>query len=308
MHRRVLMWGLSGYALTACAQRGAFAPVSGRGRSFRQITMATNADGPGFERRGNGIRWFDVSVSVPSTRQIGTVPVSGPSAFGTERLVELPGTPSFGLPAQQPLVLWVHGYNNTRAEAVYRHVQMVEDIGMTGPQVSFVWPSASTAGGYLYDRDSVLDARRPLAEVIRALRQRWSGEILVVAHSLGAFLAMESFGRLTRGGKPLRQFIDFLLLLQPDIDPDVFAEQVRDVGQLPARSVVVLAQDDRALRLSGTLAGTGGRVGNSPASVPEGFRAVDLTGIDDATTSHLVALSSPQMLATLRTIYQRSFQ
>ncbi len=303
--RRETVFGLASMGLTGCVPRGDFAPASPASVArTRRMIMATNRLNLETAERGDGLFWYDLSVSVPANRTSGTVPVSGASAFGTERVLPLDGLPDLGTANSEPLVVWVHGYNNTAAEAVYRHTQMAEDIGMNGPQVSFVWPSAASGRGYFHDRDSVLDARRPLADTLLALRRRWSGDILIVAHSLGVFLVMESLTRLAAQGFPVRDIADGLLFLQPDIDPDVFGEQVRDLGPLPARSVVVLAEDDPALRISGRLAQTGARVGNTSHSVPEGFEAINLTEVRDAATSHLVALSSQQVLAFLRQVYR----
>lgn len=265
--------------------------------------MVTTGEGAHLTRRGDVPRWFDVTISLSDARAVGTVPLHGPTAFVTKRLTPLPGRPPFRVNGGHPLVLWVHGFNNTGAEALYRHVQMAEDIGMAGPQVSFVWPSAQNVRGYLHDRDSVLDARRPLADVIRNISQSWPGEVFVIAHSLGAFLTMEALGRLSRDGHSVPALVDGLVLMQPDIDPHVFREQTYDIGTLPGRAVVVLAQDDRALTISGLFAGTRSRVGNSPSTVPEDFDILDLTGVEDAGTSHLVALSSPMVLAELSRLY-----
>jgi len=96
-----------------------------------------------------------------------------------------------GPPTGDPLVIWVHGFNNTSAEAVYRQAQMAIDTGLRGPQLAFVWPSAATASGYLFDRDSALQARSSLEALFVRLGRIWSGQVTVIAHSLGWLLAME---------------------------------------------------------------------------------------------------------------------
>jgi integrase len=90
------------------------------------------------------------------------------------------------------LTLWVHGFNMTPAEAVYRQAQMAEDFGMTGPQVAFVWATAERGIGYLHDRDSVLYARGHFEELVRLLARSTSGRIMIVALSLGSLLVMET--------------------------------------------------------------------------------------------------------------------
>ena len=91
--------------------------------------------------------------------------------------------------------------------------------------MSFVWPSAVRPRAYVHDRDSAIQARVALADLIVNLRAAWAGEMTIVAHSLGAFIALEALVRLCQAGgrAPL---IDGLILVQPDIAPDVFVTQI----------------------------------------------------------------------------------
>ncbi len=194
------------------------------------------------------------------------------------------------------------GFNNTPSEAVARQVQIIEDLGHKGPAVAFVWPSAATPSGYLYDRDSALHARDALASFLSRLRRAWPGEIIVIAHSLGGFLTMEALGRLRRSGKR-GALVDGLVLAQPDISLDVFRVQVADAAPLPARTVLMVSEDDPALRLSALLSRQPERLGATHERETYrllGMSVIDLTGVRDAQERHLVAFTSPTVLARLR--------
>lgn len=198
-------------------------------------------------------------------------------------------------------MLWVHGFNNTPAEAITRQVQIVEDVGHVGPAVSFVWPSAGSGSAYIHDRDSAIHARTALADLLRALRQAWNKDIILVAHSLGVFLALEALIKLRVeiGGAPL---IDGLLMVQPDVAPDVFENQILDAQPLPSNSVLVTSQGDRVLRLSAFLSSQRERVGASRDADRYralGLTVLDFTSIQDAGNSHLVPFSSPTVLRVL---------
>lgn len=308
MQRRTFMSTSAAALLTGCGARGQFTQNLGTTPSTNQpILMATNRVNPQSTERAETLNFYDLDVAVPQNRTPGEVPVEGPDAFSLSRQRQVSSDAQLkrilGSDTSNPLVIWVHGFNNTAAEAVYRQAQMVADTGMRGPQLSFVWPSAATARGYLFDRDSALQARSALEALFVRLGRIWSGQITLVAHSLGCLLAMEALVRMRLQDRPV--VLDGLVLLQPDIAPDVFEAQVHDISPLPKNALLVVSSDDPALFISARLAQSSNRVGaTEDASEYEalGFRVVDLTGIADAGNPHLVALTSPTVLEFLRSI------
>lgn len=306
--RRAFMATSAAALMTGCTDRGQFTlPAAGAVFDTLPILMATNRANPETTERANGLNFFALEVGVPSLRQAGAVPVEGRDAFSllsqTRLSTDAQLKGQLGPAGDAPLVIWVHGFNNTSAEAVYRQAQMATDTGMRGPQISFVWPSAATASGYLFDRDSALQARSALQDLFVTLGRIWSGNITVVAHSLGCLLTMEALVRMRLENQ--RVVLDGLVLLQPDIAPDVFDAQVRDITPLPENALLVVSKDDPALRISSILSQSPDRVG-ATGDIQRyedlGFRVLDVTGIGDAGNKHLVALTSPTVLQFLRTI------
>ena len=112
---------------------------------------------------------------------------------------------------------------------------------------------------------------------------------------------MEALVRMRLQDRPV--VLDSLVLLQPDISPDVFQSQVADISPLPKNALLVTSKDDPALRISAFASQSRNRVGATEDSAlyeDLGFRVVDLTGIPDAGNPHLVALTSPTVLEFLR--------
>ena len=310
MDRRAFMATSAAALMTGCGARGQFIAPTGNAFNVERILMATNRSDPTSTERAETLNFYDLSVAVPRNRAPGEVPVKGENAFGIARQRQISTDADLkrvlGSDTSNPLVIWVHGFNNTSAEAVYRQAQMVADTGMRGPQLSFVWPSAATARGYLFDRDSALQARSSLEELFVRLGRIWSGEITLIAHSLGCLLAMEALVRMRLQNRAV--VLDGLVLLQPDIAPDVFATQVQDISPLPKNALLVVSQSDPALRFSALASQSRNRVGaTEDKGIYEalGFRVVDLTGIEDARNPHLVALTSPTVLEFLREITVR---
>jgi esterase/lipase superfamily enzyme len=307
MNRRTFMATSSVALMSGCEARGLFtAPIIGAVFDNQPVLMATNRTSFDSSDHIDGLNFYDLDVAVPRNRNPGEVPVEGDNSFALSRQRQVTSDQdikrALGPAGADPLVIWVHGFNNTSAEAVYRQAQMVQDTGMRGPQLSFVWPSASTASGYLFDRDSALQSRSALEDLFVRLGRIWGGPITLVAHSLGCMLAMEALVRMRLKNQPV--VLDSLILLQPDIAPDVFSAQVNDISPLPKNALLVVSGRDPALFLSARLAQTRNRVGADVDDIDTyeamGFRVIDLTDIRDAQDKHLVALTSPTVLDFLR--------
>ena len=89
-----------------------------------------------------------------------------------------------------------------------------------------------------------------------------TGRIHVVAHSIGTMLTMESLRQIyARQGAAAADRIGAVVFASPDIDMDVFTSSVERVGPLASKITVVTATNDRALAVSGWLAGGITRVG-----------------------------------------------
>lgn len=164
---------------------------------------------------------------------------------------------------QTDAVVYVHGFNNTMAEGVYRVAQMHHDLEVPGVAVHYAWPSRGSALGYVYDRDSVLFGRTGLVTLLDEVEDSGARDIIIVAHSMGAFLTMEGLRQMVlKDGPRALDRIRGVVLIAPDLDLDVFRAQARDIGKLPEPFVIFGSSRDRILNLSATLSGTGDRLGN----------------------------------------------
>jgi esterase/lipase superfamily enzyme len=170
---------------------------------------------------------------------------------------------AMGLRGQTDAVVYVHGFNNTMAEGVYRVAQMHHDLQVPGVAVHYAWPSRGSALGYVYDRDSVLFARSGFVSLLDEVQDAGARDIIIVAHSMGAFLTMEGLRQMVlKGGPGALDRVKGVVLIAPDLDLDVFQSQVRDIGTLPEPFVIFGSSRDRILNISATLSGTGDRLGN----------------------------------------------
>lgn len=272
---------------------------------------------PGLRRAGGAgaVHAVAADVSIPPIHVAGQVdydPGGDPMrSFAVARARDLGGidgvvrTALRDLDPGEDVHVFVHGYNNTAAEALFRHAQMAHDFGggAAGPQITFHWPSTARAMGYVADRDATLAARDDLADLLSRLTARAPGRVVLVGHSMGAFLSMEALMRLEARSSGAASRLDGLVLVSPDISIDVFLSQLDGIASRPEEFVVVTSQADRILGLSARLAGQSERLGalsDAERLRARGIDVLDLTAFAGEGDAHLTVATSPGAIALIR--------
>lgn len=273
-------------ALIACAPRGQISLVPSAGNGAEEtVYVATSRvldteTGTFTSKRSERPSFARYTVSIPPDRKPGSITYPRRRAkpdpnkdFVTTSQVLYPGEPAFRRDLQVVLqsrrrggreaTVFVHGYNNTFAEGVYRIAQLSHDLDLPGVAMHYAWPSAATPFGYVYDRDSTNFSRSGLEDMLREVSGAGADRIFLVAHSMGSSLVMETLRQLAiRGDQQTLDKIAGVILISPDIDVDVFRSQARDIGKLPQPFLVFGSKKDKALRLSAGLTGQSARLGS----------------------------------------------
>lgn len=184
--------------------------------------------------------------------------------------------------------IFVHGYNYSYQEALFRTAQIAADANFPGTPILFSWPSAAAVAGYVADRDATLYSRSELADLVKSLAaSRSPKRIILFGHSMGGFLVMEAARqlKLQRRDDILQKLV--VILAAPDIDVDVFRSQLKDIGKMATPITLLVSKDDRALTASSLIAGERARVGRLDIDDPlieevalkEKLRVIDITSV-----------------------------
>jgi esterase/lipase superfamily enzyme len=307
-------------ALSACAPR----PTAMRGAPdpAAQVQPIHVATGRRFDRTGPifgyarapGLRYFRADISVPPTHAPGRIEwPDGPPDAATDFVVT--GTEVFDGPDRlvsrmradgggRETLVYVHGYNNTLSEAMFRLAQIRTDFEVTMPALLFSWPSAGDPRGYVYDRDSVLFARDDLVALLDRLTAGPHDRVFLLAHSMGSQLVMEALRQAAiSGDRSVLSRLSGVVLMSPDIDPDVFARQAEAIGALPQPFFIFITRADRALTLSGLLTGRKPRLGVIDAAGEVARPDVQVIDFTDLATgeafNHYVPVTSPAAIEML---------
>ncbi|MBK5971270.1 MULTISPECIES: alpha/beta hydrolase [Thiorhodovibrio] len=237
---------------------------------------------------------------------------------------------------KKELMLYVHGFNETFATAAFTAAELCHFLGREQACAFFTWP-ASTTGNFLISYTTTTEsadyAVAHLKKTIRTLASTPGLERLqILAHSRGTALTLRAVSELVTeaiaaGKEPVDLYkIDNLVLLSPDIDVDIAAQQITGFlsdpelmtvwpeGRLPralsGRLTIYASPEDRALLVSRILFRSRNRVGqlrteDIPESAQRYFEAVgriDLISYEGKRTDlfgHSYFTTNPQVSSDL---------
>ncbi len=180
--------------------------------------------------------------------------------------------------------VFVHGYNVTFDNALYRTAQIAYDLGFDGVPFLYSWPSGGGLTGYLYDRDSAAQSVAYLRQFVELVAtESKATHVHLIAHSMGNVPLLHALEKISltgglKGGAALSQII----LAAPDIDRDVFEMLAAEIGGVSQGVTLYASSADKALLASSTIAGGMLRAGDVPPPpaeplVVKGVETIDVT-------------------------------
>jgi len=130
-----------------------------------------------------------------------------------------------------------------------------------------------------------------------------TGRVHIVSHSMGTMLTLESLRQLyARYGDTVTGRIGAVVFAAPDIDMDVFSSSINLIGPLAGKITVIAATNDRALELSGRIAGFMKDAGATEKATIErlGVRVIDASDAGWGIINHDLFLSNAEVQRVIR--------
>lgn len=318
-------------AITGCATRveNVLQPAAAATADTSRVNMlvATTrkpSDDPGrlySGERGTAISLNNVTVSIPPdrNRKIGEVqwpsrvPANPAEEFAVLEVGKV-ATEGQALAwfrknrnTKRQVLIFVHGFNNTYADAVFRFAQIVHDSDTNAAPILFAWPSRARVFDYLYDKESANYSRRALEDLIlQATRSPDVADVTILAHSMGTWLAVEALRGVAMRETSIPAKIRNVVLASPDIDIDVFRRQFIEMGPKRPHFAILTSTRDKALEVSRWLSGGVDRVGASDlrpyaATLEElGVSVIDTSAIaSNDPLGHNAFADSPEIVRLL---------
>jgi len=207
-------------------------------------------------------------------------------------------------------LVFVHGYNTSFEEGLYRNAQIVWDLQFRGVSVMFSWPSRGHTLDYTYDRDSALGARKAFVMVLKRLKAQPNiKNIHILAHSMGNLVVLDALAAHWQDIASLQ--LGELMMAAPDIDRDLFEDIAPTVRKVTAGMTLYVSSADKALIASRILAGGIPRAGDVPSKGPvllPQIETIDATAIGDDPLgfNHTVFAQSRSILNDVGILIQTS--
>ena len=184
---------------------------------------------------------------------------------------------------QDQAVVFVHGYNTSFDNALYRTAQIAYDLDFDGATFLYSWPSGGAVASYTYDRESAQASEPYLREFLEmVVKQTGAKQVSIIAHSMGNQPLMDVL-RDMRSSAPAGVEISQVILAAPDVDADSFSNLAKTIQGLAKNVTLYVASNDRALIVSRNFWGSY-RAGDVPPAGPLILPGIDTIDVTAAST------------------------
>ena len=179
-------------------------------------------------------------------------------------------------------IIFVHGYNTSFDNALYRTAQIAYDMQFDGAPFVYSWPSGGAVTSYTYDRESAEGAEPHLRKFIElVVKETGAATVSIIAHSMGNQALLNVLREMN--SPPPGVLISQLILAAPDVDTDNFANLASKIGGLSLGVTLYASSNGRALIASRSFWGHS-RAGDVPAAGPVVLPSIETIDVTAAST------------------------
>lgn len=130
-------------------------------------------------------------------------------------------------PERHAAFIYIHGYSNSFDDAARRTAQMAVDLDIGALPVFYSWPSKGTFAGYEFDENSAEWTQAHLQAFLADFAEHSSAtDIYIIAHSMGNHPMTVALANLLEKRPGLLPLFKQVVLAAPDINADVFRDQI----------------------------------------------------------------------------------
>lgn len=185
--------------------------------------------------------------------------------------------------------IFIHGYNVSFEDAARRTGQMAYDLGFDGAPVFYSWPSQGGVARYTVDENNIEWSTPHLQAFLTDFLQKTAAaKVYLIGHSMGNRGLARAVAGLIETRPELARRIAEIILTAPDIDADVFQQEIAPRLTAARHPVTLYASsEDLALAASQLVHGYR-RAGDSGEGMLllAGVETIDATGVDTGFLKH----------------------
>lgn len=187
------------------------------------------------------------------------------------------------------LLVFVHGYNVSFEDAARRTAQISHDLNFQGVPLFYSWPSQANIAGYNIDRQNSLWTVTHLKEfLIKLSRNSGAKSVNLIAHSMGNRALGTALKEIAYEFEGNAQMFNQVILAAPDVDADVFHNEIApQIIKTAERVTLYASRNDLALIASKNINGFA-RAGDSGDGmiIAPGIETIDVSAIDSSLVGH----------------------
>jgi len=189
---------------------------------------------------------------------------------------------------ERDVLLFIHGFNVEFDEAMKRTAQLGYDLNFKGGVTAFSWPSNGSVSGYIADLDSAKLSTNYLCNFIKLLIRDNVNKLHIIAHSMGNMVLTQALLLLKEENFLPNIIINQIVLAAPDIDKDIFVNQIMPSIHGMARLTLYASNKDKALITSRKIRKDYIRLGEGGNNIVivDGLDSIDASKVDTSLLGH----------------------
>ncbi|RPH27712.1 MAG: alpha/beta hydrolase [Bacteroidales bacterium] len=190
---------------------------------------------------------------------------------------------------EKDILLFIHGFNVRFDDAMMRAAQLGYDLNFKGAVTAFSWPSNGKVSGYLLDADTARLSSDYLCDFIKKMIDNTNAcKLNIIAHSMGNVVLTQALQQLRSEGVFPNTIFNQIVLAAPDIDKDIFINQIMPSINRNFGLTLYASDKDKALIVSKSIRKGYSRLGEGGDNITiiDGLDTVDASNVDTSLLGH----------------------
>lgn len=208
--------------------------------------------------------------------------------------------------SSRPLVVYIHGFNNTFATAAHRAAIFARELqpDVAARPAIYSWASASKVLAYLKDEETALLNQENIRRFLTKLHEDGgTTPAVLIGHSLGAravTYALRDISLIRAGDiSSRRPMFAHLILLEPDVNRAYFRQNIVRARALCGHVTIYASSRDKALGLS-TFLHNYSRLGELSPELAQKIDVIDASAVRSDLFGH--AYDQPVLFEDIRAL------
>ena len=207
-------------------------------------------------------------------------------------------------PADQNILVFIHGFNTSFDDAVRRSAQLGFDLKVPGITTFYSWPSQGKLSGYFTDVAAIEASEEHIASfLVKVAGLAENGKVHIIAHSMGNRGLLRAMYRATAQAA-VQAGVRFgqIFLAAPDVDVNLFRQLAAIYPKVSERTTLYVADEDKALAAMEWIAQDRKAGSAPPLLILPGIDTIRVKGAGLFQLGHSYVAEEPDVIRDIRAL------